>query len=246
MSRMLSVMAKTFTLIGRTSQLSANFHPSIDLDSRYSYSLALTGFHTYNSIPNIEEGVNSKFYYKLPEEKSYKSVKIPTGSYEIADIEKYLQTRLNASEGFTPLTLKPNNNTLKCELSSIYDINFAAQDSLGKLLGFTKRLSAGKLHTSDSSVDIISVTTIRIECNIISGSYYSGKPSHTLYEFSPTTDPGYSININPTNPIYLALNSQKYIDNISVRIIDQNSKLVNFRGEEIIIRLVLKRDGFSI
>lgn len=237
-------MSKTFTLKGRTSQLSANFHPSIDLDPRYSYSLALIGFHTFNSIPNIEDGLNSKFYYKQPGQKTYKCIRIPTGSYEIADIEKFIQEALGRSESFS---LKANNNTLQCEVKSAFDINFEHQDSIAQLLGFSKRiLPAGKTHSSDLPVDIISITTIRIECNIISGSYYSGKPSHTLYEFSPTVDPGFSININPSNPIYLSLNNQQYIDNISLRIIDQNSKLVNFRGEEIVIRLVLKRDGSSI
>lgn len=51
-------MSQTFTLTGRTSELSTYFYPPIKLDPKYEYAIALVGFHTYNSIPNIEEGAN--------------------------------------------------------------------------------------------------------------------------------------------------------------------------------------------
>lgn len=237
-------MYRTFTLKGRSSHLSANFYPQIDLDPGYSYSLALIGFYTFNSIPNIEESKNNKFYFKTPGDSGYSAILIPTGSYEVNDIAKYLQRALNNPEGFT---LRPNNNTLKCEIASaIHDIDFRPSDSIGGRLGFTGELPAGFLHASDSPVNIIDVSTIRIECSIITGSYYNAEASHTLYEFAPDVDPGFSINIEPHSPIHLPLGNLRYIDNISLDIIDQNSIPVNFRGEEIVVRLLLRRDGPSI
>nr|WP_253308887.1 hypothetical protein [Rickettsia endosymbiont of Ceutorhynchus assimilis] len=175
-------------------------------------------------------------------------IEIPTGSYEIADIERYLQNQLatNGSSGADNLlSLKPNNNTLKCELKSAYDIDFEPQDSIGQLLGFSPLiLDANTLHESDIPVEIIQVTTIRIECNIISGSYYTNNPSHTLYEFTPTVDPGYSIIVEPRNLIYLPVNRSR-IDNITLNILDQEARPVNFRGEEIVVKLELKKHGFS-
>ena len=35
---------------------------------------------------------------------------------------------------------------------------------------------------------------MRIECDIITGSYINGKPTHTLYEFFPSVPPGYTKN----------------------------------------------------
>lgn len=236
-------MYRTFTLKGRSSNLSANFYPPIDLDPGYSYSLSLIGFHTFNSIPNIEAHSNNKFYFKNPEDLPYNTILIPTGSYEVRDIAKYLQRALNNPDGFT---LKPNNNTLKCEIESVYDIDFRPSDSIGRRLGFTGELPAGSPYQSDSPVNIISVSTIRIECNIITGSYYNDVSSHTLYEFAPTADPGFQINIEPHSPIHLPLGNLRYIDNISLNIVDQNSIPVNFRGEEIVVRLLLRRDGPSI
>lgn len=243
-------MSQTFTLKGRSNRLEAIFVPPIELDSRYDYSLALISLNTWNSIPNIEEGRN-RFHYK--DQNEDKVIEIPTGSYELTDIEAYIQKNLrpntdNIEERNRVFSLKPNNNTLRCELKSIYDIDFTPTDSIAKLLGFSKQvLKSGKLHQSDLSVEIIQVITIRIECNIISGSYYTNSPSHTLYEFSPAVDPGYSINIEPRNLVFLPVN-RKFIDNISLVLVDQDARPVNFRGEEVVIRLELRRNsnnGFS-
>ena len=94
-------------------------------------------------------------------------------------------------------------------------------------------------------MEIIQVVTIRVECNNISGSYYTSYPSHTLFEFSPTVDPGYSINIEPRNLIFLPVN-RKRIDKITLTLLDQDLRPVNFRGEEVIVRLELRRNGSSI
>lgn len=235
-------MSQTFTLQGTSSVLSANYYPPIELDPNRQYSLGLIGFHTYNSIPNIEEGVNNKFIYGDNQE-----ILIPTGSYEISDIESYLQRqllktlKLSHTNADNVLSLKPNNNTLKSEIHSKYEIDFTP-GTIGKLLGFSgiKTLEPDILHVSDLPVQIIKVNSIRIECNITTGAYYDGNLSHTLYEFSPSVDPGFAINIEPKNILYLPVNTRDRIDNISLRIVDQEGDLVNFRGEHILIRLELK------
>lgn len=238
-------MSLTFTLKGRSSTLSANFYPPIQLDPRYNYSIALVGFYTYNSIPNIEEGRNNKFYYD-----NGKVIEIPTGAYEISDIEKYLQKQMvqksNNKVADDIISIKPNNNTLKCELRSMYDIDFTPKDSLAKLLGFShQKIPKLKLHTSNTPVNIIKVVTIRIECNVARGCYYDNQQSHTIFEFAPAVEPGYAINVEPNNHIYLPIINRDLIDNLTVKVIDQNSELVNFRNEEIIIRLEIKKDGVA-
>lgn len=260
-------MSRTFTLKGNTSSLSAEFYPPIELDSRYDYSIALIGFHTYNSIPNIEEGNNNRFVYGffglntdsnvIAKRTSLRQeILIPEGAYEIGDIEQYIQDKIllfhpiedqwseqePSDDNKDPIfSLKPNNNTLKCEFESIYDIDLTADDSVGSLLGFSQQiLPANMLHESSMPVEIVKVKTVRVECNIATGSYYEDKPSHTLYEFSPMVDPGYAIDIEPRNKIFLPINTTK-ISYINIAIVDQNSKPVNFRGEEIIVRLELRK-----
>lgn len=246
------VMSQTFTLTGRSSVLSVDFYPPIQLDSKFNYSLALIGFHTYNSIPNIEDGVNNSLYISA-DNKSWTKVSVPTGAYEIADIENFIQKKLCSKESGCVqaardqiFSLKPNNNTLKCELKSIFHIDFRASDSLGQLLGFSPRiLPQLQTYESDLPVNIIKVATIRIECNISSGCFYGNKPSHTIFEFAPSVDPGYAINIEPNNYIYLPIINKNLIDNITIRILDQNGDLVNFRNEEVVVRLELRKNGPS-
>lgn len=227
----LLVMSRTFTLKGTSNVLSADYYPPIDLKPESEYALGLIGFHTYNSIPNIDHNTN-KFYYD-----NDKVVAIPVGSYEITDIEEYLQSILSKAA----ISLKPNNNTLKCEIKSKFVVNFKPDDSIGRMLGFSARvLQANAKHESDLPVKIIKVVTIRIECNITTSAYYNTSLSHTLYEFAPQVEPGYSINIVPQHIIFLPV-LPRSIDNITLRLLDQNGDPVNFRGEEIVVRLELKK-----
>lgn len=228
-------MSYTFTLTGTSSTLSTDYYPPIDLDPKYDYVMGLIGFNSYNSIPNIVEGAN-KFY------TDSKIIEIPIGSYEISDIEKYLKEELSVKEDDDEsFSLKPNNNTLKSEIKSKFIVNFEPEDSIGSMLGFSRKvIGPHDKHTSDLPVKIIKVITIRIECNITTSAYYDKRLSHTLYEFSPQVEPGYSINIQPQHVIYLPVNSKR-IDNITLRLLDQDGDEVDFRGEKIIVRLELKK-----
>lgn len=216
------VISQTFTLKGDKSEISQNIYPPIILKPNISYCVGLIGFHTFNSIANIEER-NNQFYYDKE-----KCITIPTGAYEIEDIEKYLQNRIVEENLFYSteidvhiekekvLSLKPNNNTLKCEIKSSYEVDFTHSDSIGKLLGFSlRKLDIGKLHQSDLPVNIIKVLSVRVDCNIVNGSVYEGQFSHTLYEFSPNVNPGYKINIEPHNILFMPINTQ-VMDNITI------------------------------
>lgn len=78
------------------------------------------------------------------------------------------------------------------------------------------------------------------ECNLIKGSYLNEQPSHTIHEFSPIVPPGYKIIEAPHNVIYFPV-TVKSIHNISLSIIDQKNRLINFRGETITLRLHIKK-----
>lgn len=235
-------MSVILTLKGHISTLSIDFVPPLQLDPDFQYGLALLSFHSYNSVPNIDS--DSKFYLS-DGKKIIKTINIPEGSYEIEDIEAYLQPKVNlaANQIQGELSLKPNNNTIKCELlSNTFFIDFRPKDSIGRILGFSGKLLAPKrVHSSDLPVNIIKVRTIHIDSNITSGAYYNNQPSHTIYEFAVGVDPGFAIDETPQHLIYLPIINRQEIHNISLRILDQDSQLVNFRGEEIIIRLELKQ-----
>jgi hypothetical protein len=226
--------------------LSTDFINPIELDSEFDYGLALIGFHSFNSIPNIEEGEN-KFYY-TDNKNQTKEIVIPTGSYEISDIESYLRRQIipktiKKEQYNQYLSLKPNNNTLKCEVESEhYRIDFTKTNTIARILGFSKRtLEPKQLHESDLPVDIVKVRTVQINCNITTGAFYNHHPSHSIYEFAIGVNPGFAIDETPRNLCYLPIINKREIPNITLNIVDQNFKPVNFRGEKVIVRLELKK-----
>lgn len=227
-----------FCLTGRSSVLSHELAFPIDV-SRGDWELGLIDLTTYNSIPNIETDVNDKFYYGID-----KKIVIPEGSYELEDIEKYIRSKLDTETNFS---LKANNNTLKAELKCSEKVDFEKQHNLAKLLGFEPRVyPANSRHTSDLPINIIKVNSIRVECNVTRGSFLNGVEGHVIHEFYPAEPPGYKIIEIPKNVIYLPIIAQT-INNLTVSLKDQEDNLVNFRGEQISVRLHLRRtDGNTI
>lgn len=177
----------------------------------------------------------------LKKKRPFTSIQIPTGSYELNDLNNYLQKALNKS---VVLNLAANKNTLQCEILCSQPIDFSQPNSIGPLLGFRRneRLKENVLHESSSPADILKVNIIRIECNIIKGSYFNNQPSHTIHEFSPKVPPGYKIVEVPRNVIYFPV-TVKSIHDLNLSIVDQRNQPINFRGESITIRLHIKKIG---
>lgn len=232
-------MSCTFTLSGTSSNLTAQFSPPIDLDEGVEYSLGLINFEAYNSIPNID-ATNNHLYYDSDD----KVIKISEGSYEVEDINNYIKRHfLKSHIADEHISILANKNTLRVEIKSNKIINFKKAGSIGSLLGFTpRRLEAGVRHISDFPAKIQKVNAICVECNLVTGSFMNDRSVHIIHEFFPSVPPGYKIIESPANVIYLPVNKRR-IDSLSIKIVDQDGNLVNFRGEVITIRLHLKKNG---
>ena len=241
-------MSLTITLTGRSSILQSSFLPPIDLTDGM-YSIGLLSFDTYNSIPNIMKNVNDRFYFSDPKQKQMRSIQIPEGSYNINALSEYLQENMKHIDEKAEIEIRGNPSTLKAEIRSNQDIFFNSKsfpNGIGELLGFNKpdtKIDASKRYTtSNDIVQIQSVNVISIECNIASGSYVNGKHLHVIHSFFPAVEAGYKI-VEVPNPVIYMPTSVRSVDSITISIVDQNGNPVNFRGEEITVRLHLKKNG---
>ena len=223
-------MSITLTLSGTSSILETYYFPPIELIPGKDYSLGFIELLTFNSIPNIDEH-NNQFHV------DDWIITIPTGSYEINDIKKFLQREL---EPDINIDLHANNNTLRSVIRCNKQIDFRPENSIGRLLGFTSRiLEANVTYESDLPVKILKVNALRVECNITTGAFINEQRVHTIHEFFPMVPPGYKIVEVPSHVIYLPI-TVGVISHIQLRIIDQDGDLVNFRGEVITVRLHIK------
>lgn len=225
----------TITLNGNSSELSCDIFPPIEVDN--TARICLLSLQTNNSIPNIEPGCNAIGFRNFIGQNE--NVIIPTGSYELEDLESVINKFM--PNYVTHFKLKANSNTLKCMISCSHEIDFSVENSVAKLLGFRNVVyTTGVTHESENTVNIMKVNCIKVECNLIVGSFCDGAPSQTIHELYPTVPAGYKIVEVPRHPVFYRLNTTS-ISKVNIVLKDQNDFLINLRGEPITIRLQITR-----
>jgi hypothetical protein len=228
-----------------TTRFTKTFNPPIQLNKKKSYEMALVNLETYYSIPNITSKNNS-FRYSPDGGVNWFVIAIPTGSYDIEDINDVIQRGMKANDHWDEaneeyyLSILANPNTMKAILNveNNYVVNFKSANSLRKLFGFnSKNYSASQ--ESERVVDILSINSILVNIDLISGSYVNGIAQPTIYSFFPNVSPGHKIVENPQNLIYLPV-TLDVIHSIQITLADQDGNQINLRGENVTIRFHIR------
>ena len=87
----------------------------------------------------------------------------------------------------------------------------------------------------ENPVNILSVNSVLVNIDIISGSYLNGHRNPTIYSFFPAVSSGYKIIETPANLVYLLITLDA-IYSIETSLTDQNGQQLNLRGENVTIR----------
>ena len=88
-------------------------------------------------------------------------------------------------------------------------------------------------------VNILTINSILVNIDIISGSYVNDSTQPTIYSFFPNVSSGYKIIENSHNPLYLPITADT-IHSITIWLTDQNGNELNLRGENLSIRFHLR------
>ena len=173
------------------------------------------------------------FVYSPDNGNLWVKIKIPEGSYKTDDINNTIQHEMKKrghhdqiNEDYY-INISANSNTLKSVLiiENGYQVDFNNQNSLAKVLGFTSAKYTGGFHELENVVNILSINSILVNIDIISGSYVNGT-KNTIYSFFPKVSPGYKIIEMPVNLVYLLITLDT-IDRLQVSITDQDDHLLN-------------------
>ena len=227
---------------GNSTCIRTSFSPLIQLDQTKQYEMALVNLATYYSIPNIDSS-NNNFCYSPDNGTSWIDVDIPEGSYELADINEYIQRAMRDNGHYDSendtyyVSIEPNNNTLKSvlKIGTGYKVDFTTPNSMRVLLGFDKVMYIEGYNESENIVNILSVNSLRITNDVIGSSYINGGTENVIYSFFPNVGPGYKIVQEPKNLIYLPI-TLNTIGRMETKLVDQNGRQVNLRGEELTIQ----------
>ena len=115
-----------------------------------------------------------------------------------------------------------------------------ASSSIRSTLGFNAQMLSSGYHEGENPVDILSVNSILVNCDIICGSILSGSHQPVIYSFFPNVSSGYKIVESPNNLVYLPVASAGNVHPVRVWLTDQSGTQLNLRGETVTIRLHLR------
>ena len=233
-------------LSGNQSGFNTLFNPKIELDMKKVYEIALVNLETYYSFPNIDDS-NNIFVYSHDQGQTWTKIKIPTGSYEIGDLNQTIRFEMEKVGHYDEvnqesyINIAAYSNTLKSILiiGQGYQVDFNQPNNLSKVLGFTGKKYIEGFHESEKPVNILSIDSIFVNIDIIEGSYVNGKTKNTIYSFFPDVGPGFKIIESPVNLVYLPILPYT-IQNLNLSITDQDENLLNLRNEKLTVRLHIR------
>lgn len=229
-----------------TTDFNTKINPPLQLKKGRQYEMALLNLETYYSFPNVDS-TNNNFTYSPDGGANWFAIIIPEGSYEVADIDAAIRLQMEVNNHYDVennahyIAITANFNTLKAVLTlkNNYQVYFTPANSIRHVLGFNSAIYTAGYQESENVVNIMSISSILVNVDIITGSYVNGKMQPVIYSFFPNVPPGYKIIEKPSQLKYLPVTLDT-IAGIRTYITDQEGKRLNLRGEVVSIRLDIR------
>ena len=200
------------------------------------YEVALIGLSTYYSYPNVDETNNTII---LKGGGHHTTINLPRGCYELDEINESITKLMKWTEKTAKVVIGKNKITLRATLlikEAGWSVEFPKENSLGSVLGFDSKeyKYREEPYISEKIVNILSVNSILVHCDMISGSMMDGVKSPVIFNYSPNVIPGSKIVGDPVTPIYLPV-SKDVINELNIWVTDQDNRLLDLQGEKIVL-----------
>ncbi|KAL4123345.1 hypothetical protein QTP88_015542 [Uroleucon formosanum] len=197
----------------------------------FNCEIALLCLQSFNSFPNINEN-NNKFSIQVVDNENNITpmicfITLEEGCYEIEDIKRRVKKQIDDynSKNFTDLTfdIRVDPNDFRSSIKCNGILHFEIPYSIAPVFGFEKRVYKPYIETlrSEKAVNLNTINSIKVMCNIAQGSFSNHLQSHSIYEFFPSERTGLKVIQSPSNLIYYKLNKTD-IDSITVQLVDQD------------------------
>ena len=178
-----TVPKRSFSIVvsDNKTRFKTSFKPPIQLDKKKDYEIALINLETQYSIPNIDRSSNC-FSYSPGAYAPWFDIIIPEGSYHVEDINEFLQREMSKNNHYDQtsdkvyIEISANTNAVKSEMiiKNNCEVDFRRYNSINSLLGFDSKLYSTGFHESENMVNILTINSIPVNIDIISGSYVNG------------------------------------------------------------------------
>ena len=223
----------SFVVSDNKTRFKTWFKPSIQLDKKKDYEIALINLKTYYSFSNIDR-FNNCFSYSPAANTPRFDIIISEGSYHVEDINEFIQREMRKNNHYDQasdkvyIEISANTNTLKSEMiiNNNCEVDFRRYNYINSLLRFDGKLYTSGFNESENIVNILTINSILVNIDIISGSYVNGSTQPTIYSFFPDVTPGCKIIENPHNLLYLPITSDTILS-ITIWLTDQNGDELN-------------------
>ncbi len=142
----------------------------------------------------------------------------------------------------TRTRIKIDKHKLNVRIYSDWNIDFTQPNSLENVFGFKNTvLKAFQEHTSDFIPQIFDTNAIKIHCHLINTNISDERRNSSVIYSCPLDHSkiGTTIVKEPSTIMYYPVNTV-HIISFRIDITDQNNKLIDFQGEQVLINLHCK------
>jgi len=212
----------------------------INLNS-LQWEVGLQKFNGFQSTYNISSTNNTIYYYNGTTNRTFT---LPSGRYEVEDVNTALESAMYGYGDYTLVLGVPEYSlgitasfntgraTVYIKPASGYTFTFGA-NSLYTYLGFTNGQVITSTTTGSQKCSVEGgILSWLVHCSLVGGkaSTVNGKSSDVMHQFVPGVLPYGFIDVEPSNPAFLQINSTQ-ITRVRMRLSDQDNNTLDLNGE---------------